>query len=123
TSMRRGIFSFILRKKFWFWMILASHNMNIQRTEHQKYLTRILEYNGLGRLEILLLSFLGVATCPRTNDRSSTKSLMKYDEDIHHTIRTSPCVLGFDNYNHAYGSTVYNKDRNSQLILSNFTVF
>ena len=104
-------------------MIMAFHNMNIQRTHHQKCLTRFVESHGLNRLGIKILSFLGITTSNSTNDRHSKKSLMQYDEDIKTIITSDCCVLGFDNYNHAYGSSVYNPERKSQLVLANFTVF
>ena len=97
--------------------------MNIQRNEHQKCLTRLLEYYGLSRFGILMLSYLGVTICPSTNDTYAKKSLTQYDADVKEILNQGNNVLGFDNYNHAYGSTVYNKDRKTQVALANFTVF
>ena len=70
-----------------------------------------------------MLSFLGVTVCPSTNDNHSKKCLTLYDHDIRTILTDGNCVIGFANYNHAYGSNVYNQDRKSQLILANFTVF
>ena len=87
-------------------MIMAFHNMNLQRTHHQKCLTLFVAYNGLNRLGIKMLSFLGV-TAKSTHDRNSNRTLTKYDEDIKTIITSDCCVLGFDNYNHAYGSQIF----------------
>ena len=104
-------------------MIMAFHNINLQRTYHQKCLTRFTEYHGLSRLGIKMLSFLGITASNSTYDRHSKTSIMKYDEDIKTIIKTDCCVLGFDNYNHAYGSPVYNRERKDQLLKANFTVY
>ena len=102
---------------------MAFHNINLQRTYHQKCLTRFVEYHGLSRLGIKMLSFLGITASNSTHDRHSKTSMMKYDEDIKSIIKADCCVLGFDNYNHAYGSSVYNRERKDQLVKANFTVY
>ena len=49
--------------------------------------------------------------------------MTQYDVDLKSLITAENCVIGFDNYHHAYGSSVNNKVRNTQLVLANFTVF
>ena len=88
-------------------MILGFHNIDMHRSEHQKCLTRFVEYHGLSRFGIKMLSFLGITVSTSTMDNHSKKSLTKYDEDIQDVLVDGNCVLGFDNYNHAYASGIY----------------
>ena len=95
----------------------------MHRSEHQKCLTRFVEYHGLSRFGIKMLSFLGITVSTSTMDNHSKKSLTKYDEDIRNVLVDGNCVLCFDNYNHAYASGIYDKEIKNQLRLANFTVF
>ena len=60
-----------------------------------------------------MLSFLGITVSTSTNDSYAKKSLTQYDADNKEIISTANCVIGFDNYNHAYGSSVYNRSQDT----------
>jgi hypothetical protein len=103
-------------------MEILMFHINQRFNDSIKRLTLYLQYHGLSRLGINVLTNKGICVHPRTSDRNINKRLSLYDAKISTIIRTGMAIIGIDNYNHCYGSPVISAERKMQLLLANYTV-
>ena len=105
-----------------FFMEMMMFHIN-QRCNHAvKRFTLYLQYHGLSRVGINVLSNKGICVHPRTSDRTIHTRLALYDDEIARIIHSGMAIIGIDNYNHSYGSPIITEERKMQLILANETV-
>ena len=86
-----------------------------------KRLTMYLQYHGLSRLGIQMLSFKGICVNPRTADRTTSTRIRMQSSMVAALIHEGRAIIGIDNYNHAWGSPIVSPERQSQLVLANYT--
>lgn len=107
---------------FWFHVINVSASINRKRNQALAQWTLMLEYRGLSRFGIEILSACKVATHPRTHDRIRNNRLLIYDNENKRIISEGKAVIAIDNYSHFYGSATISLNRSNQLLLANNTV-
>jgi len=108
--------------KFWFNTLILLKRLNQQNNYHLTMINLYLDYRGLSRRGLELLSLLGVGISIRTNDRKKRFLLLQYENELLNLFKISNPIMAIDNYNGAYGNSAQHVAKPSQIALCNVTV-
>ena len=80
------------------------------------------EYRGLSRIGRALTAAYGGAPTVRNYDDKKRRLIDAYGERVENMVKENNGILAFDNFCNAFGSPVLATERESALLLCNYTV-
>ena len=115
--MHADIQNFFVKKytiQFWFYFVTSMQRVSRFIGSLLFIWTMCLEFYGLSRFGMQLLSHAKVGQDIRTYDRWRLEYLSKYDAKVATMIARNDGILVYDNYNHQYGNPKLDLDRKNK---------